>query len=148
MRLSTKVDEKKSDRRVKWEKSNKSRQYSSMALTIIHITISPFFNSFFLLQYYVCALYDTHGRPSISVILIERQWWQLGKIIFPFKNKTQVDLDGVEVKNGATSGLFWLNDRSKRNLIYCRWGFDNISNIHWDIVIHRILIFNAIVRIF
>jgi len=119
-----------------------------MALTIISITVSPFLILFFLLQYYVCALCDTHGRPSVSVILIERQRWQLGKIIFPFKNKTQVDLDGVEVKNGVTSRLFWWLDRSKCNLINGLWVFDDISYIHWDIIVYRSPIVNAIMRIF
>jgi len=67
---------------------------------------------------------------------------------FPFKNETQVDLDGFDAKNRVTSDIFiWIN-RSKCNLINSLWVFDDISHIHWDIVVCRTPIFNAIMHIF
>ncbi len=67
---------------------------------------------------------------------------------FPFKNETQVDLNGFDAKNRVTSNIFiWIN-RSKCNLINSLWVFDDISHIHWDIVVCRMPIFNAIMHIF
>jgi len=118
-----------------------------MAMTIITINIKSFLLLLLSLEYYSWVLNDTQDRSCVSVFLIEWQWWQLGKIIFPFKNLTQVDLNGFEVKHRDTSRLTIRNDRSKCILLDCHLTYIDILYNHWDIVVHPTKNFNAIMLI-